>query len=240
MQIRYRFMGPQMTVFTKLCGTYPREWMTKLGPKKVGLPISMKSAPSALLLILAFKEWMENRAAIFLPCEVVTQFLEVSFIYVSKTHTCNLDVLPADGEHISELRGGKHLAVYFIIITSFNFHNSYELDTPSCFRWKRLRKLTHLSRLILPARAEQELKSMKSNSNPGQLTLTEYPCHSACIAACLPISFGLDIPTGIIVNNQTTLHGCISKLSFSKRSLEMRVNGITWSIYSSEPSSSTE
>lgn len=160
MQIRYRFMGPQMTDFTKLCGTDPREWMTKLGPKKVGQPISMKPAPSALLLISAFKEWVENRTAIYLPCEVVTQVLEVSFIYiyVSKTQTCNLGVLPADGEHISELRGGKHLAVYFIIITSFNFYNSYKLDTPSFFRWKRLRKLTHLSGLILPAKGRAGIK----------------------------------------------------------------------------------
>lgn len=118
----------------------------------------MKPAPSALLLIAAFKEWVENRTAIFLPGEVVTQFLEVSFIYVSKTQTCNLGVLPADGEHISELRGGKHLAVYFIIITSFNFHNSYELDTPSFFRRKRLRKLTHLSGLILPAKGRAGIK----------------------------------------------------------------------------------
>lgn len=34
MQIRYRFMGPQMTGFTKLHGTCPGEKMTQLRAKK--------------------------------------------------------------------------------------------------------------------------------------------------------------------------------------------------------------
>lgn len=129
-QIRYQFMGPQMTEFTKLCGTYPGEWMTKLRQekKKVDRLISTKQAPSELLFLPALREWVENRTLIFVTLLSGNSAFLMSFIYVSKTENLLFRCVPSrwwtPSDHKSELRSRKHLAIYFVIIISFNLYNN--------------------------------------------------------------------------------------------------------------------
>lgn len=182
----------------------------------------MKPASLGLLFISVLKiKWRTGNSSSLLPRQSGTSAFGRSVISLLTQNrdlgieVCSQQML-AISDPISELR--KYSATHFAIMIRTSTATHWDTLFIPFVRWNRFKKLTNLPFLMLPAkgRTGPEIQEVQLESHPR--SPTEDACHPASWL-CLDW-----ISHRHLCYCQTALPGCIFKLSYSKRPLEMRAS----------------